>query len=56
MKMNSLDDMNILIQILPKCFGNFVCLDDCVCSCIMWEDCMFESAKIEEEEILKDEN
>lgn len=28
---------------LPSCYGSFVCLDDCVVSCPVWEDCMFES-------------
>lgn len=25
---------------MPKCFGVFDCLDDCVVSCAYWEECM----------------
>jgi hypothetical protein len=34
----------------PSCFGEFVCMDDCMCSCPFWEECMFESEEREDEE------
>lgn len=33
----------------PSCFGEFVCMDDCMCSCPFWEECKSESEDREDE-------
>lgn len=35
---------------LPSCYGEFVCMDDCIVSCKYWEDCMERSNQSEQDE------
>lgn len=39
----------------PSCYGKFVCLDDCVVSCALWEECMIESEIQEDYEDWEDD-
>lgn len=32
------------------CYGHFVCLDDCVVSCPVWEECMAEEEREDSED------
>lgn len=34
---------------VPDCYGEFICLDDCIVSCYYWENCMFENENPEHE-------